>query len=265
MLKKTLRPILVMTLSVCMIFVFSSCGTSGSFDASKTDATKAMIKNYDQNSSALKFSSSKWHYDKTHDVYWRTGIHYCAKPETTDYETMGIYVPGKYFDGTKNSDGTYTCTPRADGAVGSYTAATAPVVVPVNTPGYSASAAPTEYAYDGVADYLAAGFVYLQPGIRGRSNMGGTADRDEAYSGGAPWGVTDVKAAVRYFRYNRDVLPRLVISRICQCAGQRDVGGRIAKGYLLRLIWIRLFRRLRPVRWGWLALLEFQGQAHAVL
>ena len=200
MLKKTLRPILVMTLSVCMVFVFSSCGTSGSFDASKTDAAKDMIKNYDQNSSALKFSSSKWHYDKTHDVYWRTGIHYCAKPETTDYETMGIYVPGKYFDGTKNSDGTYTCKVNKKGRVSGCTAETAPIVFPVNTPGYMAQASPTSYDYSSIKKYLKAGFVYVYAGMRGREN--GTD-----FSGGAPWGVTDLKAAVRYCRFNSSALP----------------------------------------------------------
>ena len=165
---------------------------------------------------------------------------------------MGIYVPGAYMNGSKNSDGTYTCTVNASGQSGSYTAATAPIVLPVNTPGYAASAAPTSYDYSSVSAYLEAGFIYLQPGIRGRAaSMGGmgggmpsgtlpgaaasaTASASSAVtdgetaqatglsattttttattaadtaSGGAPWGVTDVKAAVRYYRFNASLLP----------------------------------------------------------
>ena len=201
-MKHTLFPVrraAALALCTLMTLGLTACG-GGSPSSSAADVSAPK-------DAALSLDSAKWNYDADNDVYWQLGVVYCSAPQAADYESMGIYVPGAYFSASENSDGTYTCTPRADGAVGSYTAATAPVVVPVNTPGYSASAAPTEYAYDGVADYLAAGFVYLQPGIRGRSNMGGTADRDEAYSGGAPWGVTDVKAAVRYFRYNRDVLP----------------------------------------------------------
>lgn len=37
--------------------------------------------------------------------------------------------------------------------------------------------------------------------------MMGTSDSAESYSGGAPYGLTDLKAAVRYIRYNDDVLP----------------------------------------------------------
>ena len=47
--------------------------------------------------------------------------------------------------------------------------------------------------------------IYLQPGIRGRDNT--TDSQGQEVVGGAPWGVTDLKAAIRYVRYNKDVLP----------------------------------------------------------
>ena len=72
--------------------------------------------------------------------------------------------------------------------MGGYTAETAPIVIPVNTPGYSAMSAPTDYSSE-VADYTAAGYVYVWAGCRGREE-------------GAPAGVTDLKAALRYIRYN---------------------------------------------------------------
>jgi hypothetical protein len=118
---------------------------------------------------------------------------------------MGIYVPGAYLTGKKFRrhlylQGERPAQPQATPPP------PRPVVIPVNTPGYSASAAPTEYDYSSVSSYLKAGFVYVQPGIRGSSSMSGTASADESYSGGAPWGVTDLKAAIRYCRFNA-VLP----------------------------------------------------------
>ena len=101
----------------------------------------------------LDLDSSKWNYDETNNVYYQIGVVYCAKPETTDYESLGIYVPGDYFKGTKNSDGTYTCEINTSSKVGNYTAETAPVVMPINTAGYSAQKAPTSYSSNGVSDY----------------------------------------------------------------------------------------------------------------
>lgn len=155
---------------------------------------------------SLAFNNAAWNYDADNDVYWQIGVQYVTNPETTEYETLGIYVPGVYLTATANGDGTYTATPNAAGTLNGFTAQTAPLVFPVNTPGYSAQAAPTAYSYDSVASYLQAGFIYVHAGMRGRDN-GYDASGALSYSGGAPWGVTDLKAAVRYVRYNASVLP----------------------------------------------------------
>nr|WP_295000448.1 subtype A tannase [uncultured Methanobrevibacter sp.] len=143
----------------------------------------------------LAVDMSNWSYDETNDIYYQIGLVYCMNPEDTSYESCGIYVPGKYFDATKNSNGTYTCTLKSDGKVGNYTAAEAPIVMPVNTPGYSSCKAPTSYNANEVKDYTDAGFIYLNAGCLGRDNAE------------APDGVTDLKAAVTYYRFNGDVLP----------------------------------------------------------
>ena len=111
------------------------------------------------------------------------GLHYCTYPVEKNYEQMGIYVPATYL--TANADGTFSI--NTQGRAGDYTAATAPIVMPVNTPGYSAQGAPTGEARN-VQSYIDAGFIYLWAGCRGRDH-------------GAPTGVTDLKAALRYFRY----------------------------------------------------------------
>ena len=153
---------------------------------------------------SLAFDNAAWQYDEINDIYWQVGVVYVANPASLDYETLGIYVPGAYLEATANGDGTYTASVKSDAQVGQFTAATAPYVLPVNTPGFNASQAPTWLA-DGIASYTQAGMIYLQPGIRGRDNT--TDSQGQEVVGGAPWGVTDLKAAIRYVRYNKDVLP----------------------------------------------------------
>ena len=153
---------------------------------------------------SLAFDNAAWQYDEINDIYWQVGVVYVANPASLDYETLGIYVPGAYLEASANGDGTYTASVKSDAQVGQFTAATAPYVLPVNTPGFNASQAPTWLA-DGIASYTQAGMIYLQPGIRGRDNT--TDSQGQEVVGGAPWGVTDLKAAIRYVRYNKDVLP----------------------------------------------------------
>ncbi len=153
---------------------------------------------------SLIFDNAAWQYDEINDIYWQVGVVYVANPSSLDYESLGIYVPGAYLEATANGDGTYTASVKPDAQVGQFTTATAPYILPVNTPGYNASQAPTWLA-DGIASYTQAGMIYLQPGIRGRDNT--TDSQGQEVVGGAPWGVTDLKAAIRYVRYNKDVLP----------------------------------------------------------
>ena len=140
-----------------------------------------------------KIDMTQWRYNKETDVYWQTGISYCENPAQGEYENLGIYVPGAYMSGSENDGGTYTCEINNSKRAGNYTADTAPIVIPVDTPGYSAMSAPTGYVSSASA-YTDAGFVYVYAGCRGRDT-------------GAPTGVTDLKAAVRYIRYNTEVIP----------------------------------------------------------
>ena len=166
----------------------------------------ALVQGYDVDFDALSFDNGAWSYDADNNVYYQIGVHYCAQPAAEDYETLAVVVPGDYLSGTDNGDGTYTCTVNPEGTVNGFTAETAPMMLPVNTAGYSAQASATTYSYSAVSAYLDAGYVYVYSGCRGRSN-GYTDDGTLDYAGGAPWGVTDLKAAVRYLRLNGEVIP----------------------------------------------------------
>lgn len=75
------------------------------------------------------------------------------------------------------------------------------MVLPVNTPGYASQKPMSEYSWDTVSSYIEAGLVYAHAGVRGKDSM------TDSYLGNAPWGVTDLKAAVRFLRFNADALP----------------------------------------------------------
>lgn len=156
--------------------------------------------------SGLDFDNTVWQYDSENDIYWQTGVVYCAKPETPDYESLGIFVPGEYLSCEDNGNGTFTCSVNLHGTVNGFNVETAPIVLPVDTPGYSAQSPPASCSNSNISPYLKAGLIYVKAGMRGRNN-GYDEKGNLIYSGGAPWGVTDLKAAIRYYRYNKEILP----------------------------------------------------------
>jgi uncharacterized protein YceK len=181
----------ITALAIASGLMLSGCGSGTT--TSKNSSKKETASTTKVETKLNKIDNSKWQYNSDDNVYWQVGISYCESPVNKDYETAGIFVPGDFMTAKDNGDGTYTCKINSNKKVGNYTAKTAPVVISVNTPGYMAMAAPT--AYDSsVSSYTKAGFVYYNPGCRGRDD-------------GAPSGVTDLKAAVRYFRYNDGNVP----------------------------------------------------------
>jgi len=194
-MKKTVFPFLIASV------LFFSCtaeeivseetGTSSASTSTSTSTSSSSTGTTSTNEQAAGSSSSlQWKYDKDSDTYYVVGIVYCDNPADESYEKMGIFVPGAYMNATANSNGSYTCSLNSKGTKNGFTAATAPVVIPVNTPGYKAMSPPTGFS-SGVASYTEKGFIYLHAGCRGKDSA-------------APSGVSDLKAALRYFRYLAD-------------------------------------------------------------
>lgn len=150
-----LRKQLLCVLMMCAVFL-SGCGTKNIADTPTEVDTQA-------ETTLCKIDMTNWQYNEETDVYWQTGIVYCADPADETYENLGIYVPGAYMNGTGNADGTYTCEINASGTVGGFTAETAPIVLPVDTPGYAAMAAPTGYV-SSTSAYTDTGFIYVYAG-----------------------------------------------------------------------------------------------------
>ncbi|GAK50079.1 hypothetical protein U14_01305 [Candidatus Moduliflexus flocculans] len=118
---------------------------------------------------------------------------YVQHPVDIKYERMNVYVPEEYYEGK---------------SLGNYTAETAPIFFPNEVGGYM----PGEPAIPGngrddspnaAIVALSKGYVVASPGARGRT----TQDESGQYTGKAPAAIVDLKAAVRYLRYNDSVMP----------------------------------------------------------
>lgn len=188
MFKKTIA----LLLAALMAGSLAACGTQGTDENSTTGDAVSQGETESIATNLSKIDMSKWEYNADDNVYYQIGISYCETPADPSYETLAVFVPGDYFTGSANGDGTYTCEINPDASVNGYSAKTAPIVMPIETPGYTAQAALTSYT--SLTEYMEAGLVYVHAGCRGR---------DE----GAPAGVTDLKAAIRYLRYTDDATP----------------------------------------------------------
>lgn len=120
-------------------------------------------------------------------------IVYVKYPVDINYQIMNIYVPEEYFEGKP---------------FGAYTSERAPIFLPNSVGGYmpGTPGSPGQDRNGGpnaafVA--LSKGFVVAEPGARGRVTRNGIGQ----YTGKAPACIVDLKAAVRYLRYNDKIMP----------------------------------------------------------
>ncbi len=172
-----MKKVLLLTAALCALCMNVTAQPGGGPGGGGGDSSGGASTTYSYGTDITSLWSS------SSDYYYIVGLFYCSNPADETYEQMGIYVPSAYL--SKNSDGSYSI--NSSGTCNGYTASTAPIVLPVNTSGYSAQSAPSGTSST-AETYTDKGFIYLWPGCRGRNH-------------GAPLGVTDLKAAVRYYRY----------------------------------------------------------------
>lgn len=111
------------------------------------------------------------------------GIFYVTNVEDSTYQTLNIYVPEQMAAVTR-----------------------VPILLRTYVGGYAASTAKSPSAADATGRALKEGYVVCIPGSRGSNS---TVERKgkTVYTGVAPNGLLDLKAAVRYLRYNDDLIP----------------------------------------------------------
>jgi hypothetical protein len=139
------------------------------------------------------------------------GLSYVENPVDAEAQVMNIYIPEAYFAGE---------------SIGGFTADSAPIFFP-NSIGQYLPSSPAVPSMEGAVSaeaYRAGmtggsaegegspnaalyaqsmGYVVAAPGTRGRTSQA----EDGTYTGKAPAGLVDLKAAVRYLHYNDSVMP----------------------------------------------------------
>lgn len=111
------------------------------------------------------------------------GINYVRNVEDPTYQTLNIYVPEKMAEIEK-----------------------IPVFLRTYIGGYAASTAKSPSPSDATGRALKEGYVVCIPGSRG-SNSTIKKNGETIYTGTAPNGLLDLKAAIRYLRYNDALIP----------------------------------------------------------
>ena len=179
---------------IIAVGLLTACGDSGNSKTEETTAPKPIT-------NLSKPDMTKWRYLKDYDLYYLVGVAYCETPADERYEQLAVFVPGAYMEATDNGDGTFACQPSESAKLGGYSAQNAPVAMQIFTPAYAAAEAMTEEfvsqrmsSIESIANVTSQGIIYVAPGCRGINE-------------GAPAGVADLKAAIRYLRYADDVLP----------------------------------------------------------
>lgn len=166
----------------------------------KKAIAEADITNRTENGYDLNFDENRSYTLRSEEVNGKTvfyrayeNIVYVNNPADIQYQTINIYIPEEYFENRK---------------VGKYSVKTAPIFFPNSIGGYMPGAAGTvgtgrDGKPNASAVALSKGYVVAAPGARGRT----LKDQDGKYTGKAPAAIVDLKAAVRYLKYNDSRMP----------------------------------------------------------
>ena len=126
---------------------------------------------------------------KKYQVRAYEGIIYVSKPVEEKYQKMNIYIPEEYFN---------------RGTINGFSESNAPIFFPNSVGGYMpAEPIKLEKTKNNknqkniVTFALSKGFIVASAGARGRTTP----------TGKAPAVIVDLKAAIRYLKYNDDQMP----------------------------------------------------------
>ncbi|MFF3939031.1 subtype B tannase [Streptomyces phaeofaciens] len=202
----------------------ASDGTSSSSSSSATGSLVFDPDAYTELTTTVTDTAGDDHEVTYH--FWKA-ITYVAAPVDEKYQSLNVSVPVE-IDGTAvdasdapilfaNSVGGYMPSSVADATGigaggGGMTGGGAPGGAPTGSASASASAAPNANANTNATGgalssnqllALAAGYVVVEPGARGRTLTNSAGE----YYGVAPAAIVDLKAAVRYVRANKGRIP----------------------------------------------------------
>lgn len=204
------------TFILFLMILILGCGTK---NAQTLDALLFPVDDFKIETKIVKTTSGE------KKVTYRSYMHipYVANPIDKDYQSLNVSVPIK-IDGVdvdasnapilfKIGVGGYMSVRNAEGGEDKGVGGPPPRFRSSARP---EKEEPTISANDALA--LAAGYVVVYPGCRGRDNQAA----DGTYYGKAPAAIVDLKAAVRYIRHNKGVIPgnvNQIVSVGCSAGG----------------------------------------------
>lgn len=112
-------------------------------------------------------------------------IYYVTNVEDSTYQYLNVYVPESAYA----------------------TQTDVPIFLRTYVGGYMAAEAREPSNADATGRALVEGYVVCIPGARGANSKVEGAKGETIFTGRAPAGLVDLKAAIRYLRYNDDVMP----------------------------------------------------------
>ncbi len=121
-------------------------------------------------------------------------IIYVKNPVDANFQKLSIFVPETYYEGN---------------SIGNYNLKNSPIFFPNTVGGYMPGAPEkpgiNKFLKKANATFYALlnGYVVVSPGARGR----GLKDENGKFIGNAPACIIDLKAAIRYLRYNKESIP----------------------------------------------------------
>lgn len=177
-----------MSLSLALSLCACSAQTNQGIAAGGADASLT-VKSVDDYSWKLSSDGTYWYV---------TDLCYVSSPADAAYQTMSIFVPSEYIKHGLSRKIVFTRK-----SVNGYTEKTAPILFNSVSSGYSENKAGALPDLTAIKD----GFVYVSVGHRGKGSTAVGTDGKTYYDGKSPWGLVDLKAAVRYLRLNDISLP----------------------------------------------------------
>lgn len=211
----TILIFVIAVLGICCTYLFSGKSSTDNKEHLKTDQTISNSKQIKSNKTNAKIRKvkqiqkinevkkekeqfttfidmKKWQHNAKDGVYYQLGIFYTQTPVDLKYQKLALFVPEKYLKCENNGNKTFSCVHDMTARVEKFDVRIAPIVFEINSPDFASTPALTEYR--DYTKYTNKGLIYAHIGFRG-------------IEAGAPYGVTDIKAAIRYLHKNNQVLP----------------------------------------------------------
>ena len=180
-----------------LLVIFGAIGTS-IYSKRNTPSEKSKFNFY--------FDMNNWNYDEINNVYYQLNVDYCEKSKINENQKFDIYVPGEYLIGKKSYNEKYKCEISTKNEKSGYNAKSAPMIISIQSEESTEQKTHTEYDFEEISNYINEGYIYIWPGTRGLKENQKNASNEE-YSNAIIDGVTDLKALVRFCRFNKGIIP----------------------------------------------------------